>query len=317
MLVEDWCQPVSEPLDRRRSHSGRTARCTRAEATARASLSSTGVRTVSPPNPCGDPPGGVGTALSPPTAEGGSLRSQDLRRPSGDPVTLDGTIIRVDPATGAAPPEQPAARRIPIRTPAGSSRTDSATRSASRSAPVRARCGSGTSDWTTWEEINRITSPTDGCGRELRVAVLRGSEQELELRQRGSRHLREPLRRVRRRHEAVLHVSPRRQGRAGRVVPGRELLGVGHQLRVRRRQHPYPSSFDDALFFADYSRDCIWVMKKGADGHPAPGLIETLVADAANPVVLESSGLEASSTTPTSTAARSVASTTRPVRACP
>ena len=39
----------------------------------------------SPLNPCGDPPGGVGATLTPPTAEGGALRSQDLRT-SGDPV---------------------------------------------------------------------------------------------------------------------------------------------------------------------------------------------------------------------------------------
>ena len=54
-----------------------------------------------PLNPCGDPPGGVGAVLSPPTAEGGSLRAQDLRT-SGDPVTLDGSIIRVNPDNGAA-----------------------------------------------------------------------------------------------------------------------------------------------------------------------------------------------------------------------
>ena len=53
----------------------------------------------SPVNPCGDPPGGPGTVLTPPTAEGGALRAQDLRT-SGDPVTLDGTVIRIDPATG-------------------------------------------------------------------------------------------------------------------------------------------------------------------------------------------------------------------------
>src|SRR4029453_13686234 len=46
-----------------------------------------------PLNPCGDPPGGVGAILSPPTAEGGALRSQDLRTTS-DPVTLAGTVIR-------------------------------------------------------------------------------------------------------------------------------------------------------------------------------------------------------------------------------
>jgi glucose/arabinose dehydrogenase len=37
----------------------------------------------SPVNPCGDPPGGVGVAPSPPTAEGGSLRSQDVRTSGG------------------------------------------------------------------------------------------------------------------------------------------------------------------------------------------------------------------------------------------
>jgi PKD repeat protein len=47
---------------------------------------------------------------------------------------------------------------------------------------------------------------------------------------------------------------------------------------------PYPASYDGALFFADYSRDCIWVMKKDANGLPAPGLLENFVAPAANPV---------------------------------
>ena len=40
-----------------------------------------------------------------PTAEGGSLRAQDIRtRGAGDPVGLSGTIIRIDPDTGAAWP---------------------------------------------------------------------------------------------------------------------------------------------------------------------------------------------------------------------
>src|SRR5215207_2520355 len=62
----------------------------------------------SPVNPCGDPPGGVGGAMTAPTAEGGALRSQDVRT-AGDPVTLDGAVIRVDPATGAALPTNPLA----------------------------------------------------------------------------------------------------------------------------------------------------------------------------------------------------------------
>ena len=56
---------------------------------------------ITPPNPCGDPPSGVGGDQTPPDAEGGALRSQDVRS-TGDPNGLDGAILRVDPATGAA-----------------------------------------------------------------------------------------------------------------------------------------------------------------------------------------------------------------------
>jgi glucose/arabinose dehydrogenase len=59
-----------------------------------------------PVNPAGDPPTPIGVMPTPPTAEGGALRSQDLRT-SGDPVTLDGTLIRIDPETAAAPPDNP------------------------------------------------------------------------------------------------------------------------------------------------------------------------------------------------------------------
>ena len=51
-----------------------------------------------PLNPCGDPPGGVGAPFTPPTAEGGALRRQDLMTTT-DPVVLNGAILRVDPAT--------------------------------------------------------------------------------------------------------------------------------------------------------------------------------------------------------------------------
>ena len=70
---------------------------------------------------------------------------------------------------------------------------------------------------------------------------------------------------------------------------------------------PYPASYDGALFFADYSRDCIWAMKADASGHPAPGLLESFVAPAANPVDVQISPA-ASSSTPISTAARSAGS---------
>src|SRR5215831_7548508 len=52
-------------------------------------------------NPCGDPPGAAGTALNPPTAEGGALRAQSVRRADG-PATLDGAIVRIDPVVSPA-----------------------------------------------------------------------------------------------------------------------------------------------------------------------------------------------------------------------
>src|SRR2546423_1222223 len=61
----------------------------------------------SPLNPCGDPPAGVGGNESPPTAKGGALRAQSLRRATGESVSLDGSIIRVNPDTGDAMPDNP------------------------------------------------------------------------------------------------------------------------------------------------------------------------------------------------------------------
>ena len=61
------------------SSSAPTARSTRAAATARASTGPTTARRAIPKNPGGDPPVGVGGVQTPPTAEGGALRSQDLR----------------------------------------------------------------------------------------------------------------------------------------------------------------------------------------------------------------------------------------------
>ena len=103
---------VPEPLDRRRSRSAPTARSTSAAATARASTSSTTARTAARSTRAATRPAASAATLTPPTAEGGALRSQDLRT-TGDPVGLDGAIIRVDPATGAGAARQPARRRAP------------------------------------------------------------------------------------------------------------------------------------------------------------------------------------------------------------
>ncbi|HSQ91036.1 MAG TPA: PKD domain-containing protein, partial [Nitrospiraceae bacterium] len=49
----------------------------------------------------------------------------------------------------------------------------------------------------------------------------------------------------------------------------------------------YPANYSGALFFTDYSRDCIWVMFRGANGLPDPANRATFLAGAVNPVDLQ------------------------------
>ena len=283
VLVEDWCQQYP-------SHSVGTVEFGRDGALYASAGDGASFNFVdygqdgAPLNPCGDPPGGVGATLAPPTAEGGALRSQDLRT-GGDPVTLDGTIIRVDPATGAALPDNPLAgasdpnaRRViahGMRNPF---------RFTFR--PGTDELWAGDVGWNDWEEINRIESFNgvtnfgwpcyEGSGRQSGYDA------------------------------ANLNICENLYGSAGavtapyhayhhnaRVVPNETCPTgsssiAGLAFEFARTPSSYPADYQDALFFADYSRDCIWAMQKGADGQPAPGQIRTFVAGAANPVGLES-----------------------------
>jgi glucose/arabinose dehydrogenase/PKD repeat protein len=284
VLVEDWCQQYP-------SHSIGTVEFGRDGALYASGGDGASFNWAdygqdgSPVNPCGDPPGGVG-ALTPPTAEGGALRSQDLRT-SSDPVTLDGTLIRVDPATGAAMPDNPLiansdpnAQRIiayGMRNPF---------RFTSR--PGTDEFWIGDVGWNTWEEINRVLDPNDGVVENFGWPCYEGNG-----RQPGydgaDLNICENL------YSAVpgtVTAPYHAYNHSANVVPGETCPTgsssvAGLEFEFAASQNSYPTEYDDALFFADYSRDCIWVMRKGADGNPAPGLIRTFVAGAANPVGLE------------------------------
>ena len=236
----------------------------------------------SPLNPCGDPPGTVGSVLSPPTAQGGALRSQDLRT-SGDPVSLDGAILRVDPATGAGLPDNPLA-----------SSTDANARrivAYGLRNPFRINVRPGTNEvwagdvgWSTWEEVNRLVDPL-GTGLDD-VENFGWPCYEGQGRQSGY-------------DGANLNICENLYGQAGAVTGPHFTYNHGSQVVAGEpcptgsssvagisfyQGGPYPASYDGALFFADYSRDCIWAMKADASGIPSPGLLESFVAPAANPV---------------------------------
>ena len=89
----------------------------------------------------------------------------------GRPASLDGALLRVDPATGAALPDNPLAF----------SSDPNARRIVAHGLrnPFRIASGRGTNEvwvgdvgWNTWEEIDRVDPA--GRGRQLRLALLRG-----------------------------------------------------------------------------------------------------------------------------------------------
>ncbi len=216
-----------------------------------------------------------------PLNEGGALRSQDLRT-SGDPVTLDGSIIRIDPDTGAALPDNPLfghadvnAKRIVaygLRNPFRFT-----TRPGTRELWV------GDVGLTTWEEINRVLDPIaaaqnfgwpcyEGGGQQGGYAAANlGICQGL--------------------YNTAGVVTPPfyTYNHADNVVPGESCTTGSSSISGMAfyRGGSYATAFDRALFFADYSRKCIWVMFKDVSGDPDPSHIATFVAGAKGPIQLQ------------------------------
>ncbi len=236
-----------------------------------------------PVNPCGDPPGPPGTALSPPTAQGGALRSQDLRT-TADPTSLDGTVLRVDKNTGAAFPGNPL----------GFSSDPNARRIVAHGLrnPFRLTVRPGTNDvwvgdvgWNNWEEVNHLGPVADltvdnfgwpcyeGNGRQSGYdgANLNVCEN---LYTAGAGAHRLP-------HYTYSHSAPVVNGETcptgGSSAAGMTFYNGGN----------YPSKYLGALFFSDYSRRCIWAMLPDGTGLPDPNNRETFVASASGPVDLQ------------------------------
>ncbi|MDP9795983.1 glucose/arabinose dehydrogenase [Catenuloplanes nepalensis] len=232
-----------------------------------------------PVNPCADPPGG---SMAPPGAEGGALRSQDVRT-LGDATGLDGTLIRLNPATGAGAGGNPLsassdanARRIVaygLRNPF---------RFAMR--PGTSEVWTGDVGWNTWEEINRVTNPGagpvnfgwpcfEGGGRQ-------GGYDGANL------SLCESL------YTAGGQAGPYYAYNHSAAVVSGDTCPTGGSSTSGAAFYPpgggdYPAAYNGAFFFADYSRDCIWAMTPATPGGlPDPANRRIFVSQAANPVDL-------------------------------
>ena len=237
---------------------------------------------TTPRNPCGDPPAGVGGTMTPPTAEGGALRAQSIRRPAGEPVALNGTVLRVDPATGAGLADNPF----------GSSTNANARRIVASGLrnPFRFTFRPGTGEvwigdvgWNTWEEINRLDNPTQSA-LNFGWPCYEGASPQSGYQSAGLNictNLYSSFGAATAPYYTYNHsahvVSTETCPTGSSSVTGLAFYNGG----------AYPTSYNGSLFFADHSRNCIWVMNKGGNGLPDPSSISVFDAPAANPVDLE------------------------------
>ena len=210
------------------------------------------------------------------------MRGQSLQRPPGEPRLLSGAILRVDPGTGDGLPSNPLAtstdanaRRVVaygLRNPFRFARR-----------PGTSELWIGDVGWNQVEEINRRVQPTATPVRNFGWPCYEG-------------HTPQPTYRA-----LGLDICEGLYGQSGAVAP--PFFSYRHSAKVVPGEScptgtssitglafytggPYPPEYNGALFFADYSRDCIWAMER-SNWALDPSKIKTFVAPAANPIDLQ------------------------------
>ena len=271
VLVEDWCQQYPSHSMGDLAFGSDGALYASGGDGASFSFADYGQR-GDPLNPCGDPPSGMGGVQTPPTAEGGSLRSQDLRTPA-DPTGLDGTIVRLDPQTGGAQPDNPLA--------ASSDANARRIVAYGLRNPFRFAIKPGTNQvWignvggSSQDEIEALTDPKGSPVENFGWPCYNGTKRFAPF------------------DSADLNVCENLYADPG-AATGPYYAHNRNQPVVQGETCPndqdalsglafynggsYPPAYDGALFFTDYTRSCIWTMFEGANGLPDPTNIATLV----------------------------------------
>ena len=236
------------------------------------------------PNPCGDPPTGFGVAPDPSTSLGGALRSQNLGTAGYDRAAFGGKLLRVD-ADGNAAAGNPLAGS-PV------SGADRIIAQGFRN-PLRFAIRPGTNEvwvgdvgWFQYEEIDRIVPSSnvlnfgwpcyEGDGPQSGWQALdSGVCQTLYNTPAGS---------------PTSVVQPWFTYSHSESVVAGDGCSMDQASISGMAFYPggaYPAKYTNALFFADYSRGCIWNMFADANGLPDASTRQLFVGDASGPVDLQ------------------------------
>lgn len=222
------------------------------------------------PNPCGDPPTAKGVApeIEPgkpmPDAQGGALRSQELK-------LLNGAILRIDPNTGEAWPGNPleeSSDENAERTIAKGFRNPFRFTFDSQTGEIYA----GNVGSSEIEEIDRFPA-TPSTIFNSGWPCFEGIERQWQFRQLGldiceAMYDDEPA-------SASLPFFTFSHGQS--VVPGDECptesgsaIGGISFYEGGKPGNEFPPEYDGALFFADPVRGCVWAMFEDEEGNPDP-----------------------------------------------
>ncbi|PKH40185.1 Glucose/arabinose dehydrogenase, beta-propeller fold [Nocardioides alpinus] len=186
------------------------------------------------------------------TGWGGALRSQSPRQPAGTAVVPHGSILRIDPDTGAPAPGNPfISDPDPMRKRVVAYGMRNPFRFAAR--PGTSEIWVGDVGWTRFEELNRIT--VDGTAENFGWPCYEGTGRQPgydgadapaceTLYSQGAGAVTAPS-------LAYAHGTPLGTGctSGGSSVSA---VAFGSQSLA------YPASYRDGVFFADYSRRCVW-----------------------------------------------------------
>ena len=206
-----------------------------------------------------------GNPFDDPVNEGGALRSQDLQT-DADPVSYDGTILRVDPQTGEALDTNPLF---------GGSIDDDRIIAFGLRNPFRITVHPLTNElyigdvgWARWEEINHIPNPADGIVENFGWPCYEGMGPHSGY-DGANLGICEDLYADEAFYPATApFYTYVHQGSS--AISGLAFYTGGD----------YPTLYDDALFFADYSARWIKVMFPDSNGRPDPANIETFIDNA-------------------------------------